>query len=103
MDSLLYLLESLLETIEEQIEAAKKLDTEALTRATERRQDLLFEIEVEQEGEVMEADEELYELKKQIDIADERLLNILETVVHITKEIEGLEAFYSKKGDLKQS
>jgi hypothetical protein len=103
MDSLLYLLESLLETIEEQIEAAKKLDTEALGRATERRQDLLFEIEVEQEGRVMEADDELFEIKKLIDIADERLLNILETVVHITKEVEGLDAFYSKKGNLKES
>ena len=102
MDSLLYLLESLLETIEEQIEAAKKLDTEALSKATERRQDLLFEIEVEQEGQIIDPDEELFDIKKQIDIADERLLNILETVVHITKEIEGLDAFYSKKGNLKQ-
>ena len=103
MDSLLYLLESLLETIEEQIEAAKKLDTQALSHATERRQDLLFEIEVEQEGQRIEPNEELLEIKKQIDIADERLLNLLETVVHITKDIEGMDAFYSKKGSIKQS
>ena len=101
MESILYLLESLLETIEEQIDAAKKLDIVALSRATERRQDLLFEIEVEQGGRMLESDEELFELKKHIDIADERLLNILETVVHITKEVEGFDAFYSKKGNLK--
>ena len=103
METILYLFEALLETIEEQIDAAKKLDTAALARATERRQDLLFEIEVEQGGKIIDPDEELIDIKQQIDIADERLLNLLETVVQITKEVEGLEGFYSKKGDLERT
>ena len=65
METILYLFEALLETIEEQIDAAKKLDTTALARATERRQDLLFEIEVEQAGKVLDPDEELIDIKQQ--------------------------------------
>ena len=103
MDTILYLFESLLETIEEQIDAAKKLDTTALVRATERRQDLLFEIEVEQGGRRIEPDIELIEIKQQIDIADERLINILETVVQITKKVQDDKRIYSKKGELKRS
>ena len=103
MDTILYLFESLLEAIEEQIDAAKKLNTAALVRATERRQDLLFEIEVEQGGRRIEPDEELIDIKQQIEIADERLLNILETVVQITKKVEGYEGMYSKKGELKRT
>ena len=100
MDSVKYLLESLLETIEDQIDSAKKLDPERLSIATERRQDLLFEIEVERNSRYFESNEELVALKESIDIADQRLLGILETVVEITKSMEGEESFYSKKGDL---
>jgi len=103
MDSVQYLLESLLETIEEQIEAAKKLDTEALSLATERRQDLLFELEVERNERYFEATDELIALKEDIDIADQRLMSILETVVEITKSMEGKESFYSKKGNLQKT
>jgi hypothetical protein len=100
MESVIYLLESLLETIEDQIDAAKKLDPARLSTATERRQDLLFEIEVERNSRYFESNEELIALKEEIDIADQRLLGILETVVEITKSMEGAESFYSKKGDL---
>lgn len=100
MESVVFLLESLLETIEAQIEAAKKLDTAALTQATERRQDLLFELEVERNSRYFTPDDDIIALKEEIDIADQRLMSILETVVQITKSVEGNEAFYSKKGDL---
>ena len=103
MDSVQYLLESLLETIEEQIEAAKKLDTEKLSAATERRQDLLFELEVERNDRFFEPSDELVALKADIDNADQRLMSILETVVEITKSMEGKESFYSKKGNLQKS
>ena len=100
MDSVIFLLESLLETIEEQIDAAKKLDTERLSQATERRQDVLFELEVERNNRYFSADEEMIALKEEIDIADQRLMSILETVVQVARSVEGNEAFYSKKGDL---
>ena len=103
MDSVQYLLESLLETIEEQIEAAKKLDTEKLSLATERRQDLLFELEVERNDRYFEPTAELVALKEDIDIADQRLMSILETVVDITKSVAGKESFYSKKGNLQKT
>ena len=100
MEMVIYLLESLLETIETQIEAAKKLDTTRLSEATERRQDLLFELEVERNNRYLEPTEELLDLKEQIDIADQRLLSILETVVKITDSMNGKESFYSTKGNL---
>ena len=100
MEMVIYLLESLLETIETQIDAAKKLDTTRLSEATERRQDLLFELEVERNNRYLEPTEELLDLKEQIDIADQRLLSILETVVKITDSMNGKESFYSKKGNL---
>jgi hypothetical protein len=103
MDSVQYLLESLLETIEEQIEAAKKLNTDALSVATERRQDLLFELEVERNERYFESTEELVALKEEIDVADQRLMSILETVVDITKSMEAKESFYSKKGNLEKT
>ena len=42
-----YLLEHLLETIHIQLEHAKKMDAERLKEATDRRQDLLFQLELE--------------------------------------------------------
>ena len=41
------LLEHLLETIHVQLEHAKKMDAEKLKEATNRRQDLLFQLELE--------------------------------------------------------
>ena len=41
-----YLLEHLLETIHIQLEYAKKMDADRLKEATDRRQDLLFQLEL---------------------------------------------------------
>ena len=71
-----------------------------MATATERRQDLLFELEVERNNRFFEPTQELTDLKEQIDIADQRLLSLLETVVQITQSMEGSESFYSKKGSL---
>ena len=100
-DPLVHMLEELLSTVEEQIVAAKKLDVELLSEATERRQDLLFELEVERANRVIEVSDEALDLKEQIDLADERLIAILETVVNITKKVSGdfNNNVYSKKGD----
>jgi len=103
MEMVIYLLEALLETIETQIDAAKKLETTRLSEATERRQDLLFELEVERNNRYFEPTDELLDLKEQIDIADQRLLSILETVVKITDSMNGKESFYSKKGNLNKT
>ena len=100
-DPLVNMLKELLSTVEEQIVAAKKLDVELLAEATERRQDLLFELEVERANRIIEVSDDALDLKDQIDLADERLIAILETVVNITKKVRGdfNNNVYSKKGD----
>ena len=101
-DPLVHMLKELLITVEEQIESAKKLDVELLAEATERRQDLLFELEVERANRIIDVSDEALDLKDQIDLADERLLAILETVVNITKKVNGDldNKTYSKKGNI---
>ena len=102
LDTTLYLLEELLESIEDQIQAAKKLDIENLTLATQRRQDLIFELEVEHDGQPMDLDDEILDLRDQIELADQRLLLILETVVQITKKTQesGSGLVYDKNGTI---
>ena len=103
-DPLVNMLKELLSTVEEQIVAAKKLDVELLAEATERRQDLLFELEVERANRIIEVSDDALDLKDQIDLADERLLAILETVVNITKAASGDldKQTYSKKGNIEK-
>ncbi len=101
-DPLTNMLTELLSIVEEQIEAAKSLDVALLADATERRQDLLFELEVERSNRIIDVSDEALDLKDQIDLADERLLAILETVVNITKAANGEldPQTYSKKGNI---
>ena len=103
-DPLVNMLKELLSTVEEQIQAAKALDVALLSEATERRQDLLFELEVERSNRVIDVSDEALDLKDQIDLADERLLAILETVVNITKAANGEldPQTYSKKGNVEK-
>ena len=103
-DPLMNMLQELLSIVEEQIEAAKSLDVELLADATERRQDLLFELEVERSNRIIDVSDEALDLKDQIDLADERLLAILETVVNITKAANGEldPQTYSKKGSIEK-
>jgi hypothetical protein len=72
------LLKHLLVTIEIQLDAAKKLNAESLQLATEKRQDLLFELELEQ-GRVQKTDE-IVSLLEQIEKLDQRLMDVLEIV-----------------------
>ena len=73
-----YLLEHLLETSHIQLEYAKKMDAEGLKEATSRRQDLLFQLELE----VVHAEktEYLLELQQEVTKIDDRLMAVLEVV-----------------------
>ena len=73
-----YLLEHLLETIYIQLEYAKKMDADRLKEATDRRQDLLFQLELE----IIHAQktEYLVELQQEITKVDDRLMAVLEVV-----------------------
>jgi hypothetical protein len=73
-----HLLENLRLTIESQLVAAKKMDIEALQVATERRQDLLFQLEMEVG--LAQKSERVEELQVQIQSLDERLMAVLEIV-----------------------
>ena len=73
-----YLLEHLLEIIHIQLEHAKKMDADQLKEATARRQDLLFQLELE----IIHAQktEYLAELQQEIVNVDDRLMAVLEVV-----------------------
>jgi hypothetical protein len=73
-----YLLENLLETIHIQLDAAKKMDAERLTEATNRRQDLLFQIDLEVPH--TRITDYLVELQEEIAKLDDRLMAVLEVV-----------------------
>lgn len=79
------LLKHLVQTIELQLSAAKKLDAETLQIATEKRQDLLFELELEQ-GRVQRT-EEIEFLLAQVDELDKRLMDVLEIVSDACKAV----------------
>ncbi len=73
-----YLLEHLLETAYLQLEHAKKMDAEKLKEATHRRQDLLFQLDLEAPHTKPTA--YLKELQTEIAKVDERLMAVLELV-----------------------
>ena len=73
-----YLLEHLLETIHLQLEFAKKMDADKLKEATNRRQDLLFQLELEVVH--TERTDYLVELQEEISKMDDRLMAVLEVV-----------------------
>lgn len=73
-----YLLEHLLETVHLQLEYAKKMDADKLKDATNRRQDLLFQLELEVVH--TERTDYLVELQQEIEKMDDRLMAVLEVV-----------------------
>jgi len=79
------LLKHLVQTIEVQLDAAKKLDAERLQVATEKRQDLLFELELEQ-GRVQRTEEIIF-LLQQVEELDKRLMDVLEIVSDACKSV----------------
>ena len=73
-----YLLENLLETVYRQLGCAKSMDADGLQEATHRRQDLLFQLDLEVPH--VQKTEYLEELQKEIATMDERLMAVLEVV-----------------------
>ncbi len=73
-----YLLEHLLETAYKQLEHAKKMDADALSDATNRRQDLLFQLDLEIPH--TQPTPYLEELQQHLKQIDERLMLVLEMV-----------------------
>jgi len=73
-----FLLENLLETAYLQLEYAKKMDADRLSEATNRRQDLLFQLDLEVPHTIKT--EYLVELQIELAQVDERLMAVLEVV-----------------------
>ena len=80
MNSIEYLMRSMIEAAEQQIEAAKKLNPQHLQIATEHRQDLLFQLEIERKNGEIDVTDTLLELSSQLRAADDRLMALLKTV-----------------------
>ncbi|MBM75746.1 MAG: hypothetical protein CMK59_10125 [Proteobacteria bacterium] len=80
MNSVEYLMQSMVEAAEKQIEAAKTLKPEELQIATEHRQDLLFQLEIERKNGEIQVTDTLLELSSQLRAADDRLMALLKTV-----------------------
>ena len=73
-----YLLEHLLETVHNQLGCAKKMDVDGLQEATYRRQDLLFQLDLEVPH--TQKTDYLDKIQKEIATMDERLMAVLEVV-----------------------
>ena len=79
------LLHNILKVAEVQLEAARKMDVEKLTEATARRQDLLFELELEN-GHVVST-EELDKIREKLELVDRRLMNVLKVVSNVCEVV----------------
>ena len=104
MNTAEYLLRRMIEVAEEQVQAAKKIDIEVLQRATERRQDLLFQLEIEKSNQDIEATPILQELSSELQAIDERLMAILGTLSNAAYEagISRRVTTYSSTGKIKR-
>ena len=80
MNSIEYLMRSMVDAAERQIDAAKTLNPEGLQIATEHRQDLLFQLEIERKNGAIAVTDTLLELSSQLRAADDRLMALLKTV-----------------------
>lgn len=95
------LLHNMILIAEEQLRAAKKMDASALSEATAKRQDLLFELELEK-GHVMPSDE-ITALQEKLKSIDKRLMDVLEIVSDTCKVLNPPKAptTYTQKGRIK--
>ena len=94
-----------IEVAEQQLVAARRLDTEGLREATALRQDLLFELDVlGPTAEDVAADEELGPLLRRLQELDRRLDRLLRTVVGFVHEALGTQphAVYASDGRLRR-
>jgi phosphoribosyl-ATP pyrophosphohydrolase len=104
MNTAEYLLRRMIEVAEEQVNAAKKIDIKALQDATERRQDLLFQLEIERESQDIQATPILQELSSELQAIDERLMAVLGTLSNAAYEagISRRVTTYSNTGEIKR-
>lgn len=80
------LIEDSIACAEVQLDAARRLDAARLREATERRQDLLFEIEAEGADRLRaETDEEVIELVQELRALDRRLERVLSSGVSVLR------------------
>ena len=95
------LLHNLLLVAEEQLRAAKKMDAYALQEATAKRQDLLFELELEK-GHVVKS-EEILALQEKLENIDNRLMDVLRIVSDTCQVLNPPKAptTYTHKGTIK--
>ena len=104
MNTAEYLLRRMIEVAEEQVNAAKKIDIKTLQDATERRQDLLFQLEIERESQEIHPTPILQELSSELQAIDERLMAILGTLSNAAYEagISRRVTTYSNTGEIKR-
>jgi len=104
MNTAEYLLRRMIEVAEEQVNAAKKIDIKTLQDATERRQDLLFQLEIERESQDIHPTAILQELSSELQAIDERLMAILGTLSNAAYEagISRRVTTYSSTGEIKR-
>lgn len=95
------LLHNMVLVAEEQLAAARKMDADALTEATNRRQDLLFELELEK-GHI-EPSEEIKTLQERLENIDKRLMDVLQIVSDTCQVLNPPKAptVYTQKGKIK--
>ena len=95
------LLHNMVLVAEEQLRAAKKMDAFALQEATAKRQDLLFELELEK-GQVVPS-EEITALQEKLENIDKRLMDVLQIVSDTCKVLNPPKAptTYTQKGRIK--
>jgi sialic acid synthase SpsE len=79
------LLTNILKVAKVQLEAAKAMDHEKLTQATEQRQDLVFELELER-GHVIES-EEINILREKLERVDKRLMDVLKVISNVCQVV----------------
>ena len=79
------LLTLIIETVEEQILAVRSMDIERLKEMTSRRQDLVFELDLEYRNNTIRPTSYLKELTEKLEQQDVRFMALLETVANATK------------------
>ena len=103
MHSAEQLVAEILTTAQEQLQAAKKFDVIALGDATARRQDLLFELEIEFDK--IQKNPDLQERIRELEELDRRLKEVLSTVSHVCEQVRPRKApsIYGSNGRLRRS
>ena len=100
------ILEDTIDSAEAQLEAARRLDAGALHRATVRRQDLLFELQLIQGAHPVASDGELRRLGEELKELDLRLSRLLESGLAVFRQLKtetGAPPVYSSRGRMRET